>query len=219
MFYSADRQVIARMFADLQDQTPANAIGPYPLGWLDAFAWELDGGGGAIDRFVVVNTGDALVAITANRHSPVVAEGDNLTRPQIDHLVDAAVEKITSHSPLPTKPADDYPMPTEQQVAIMEVVTAHNNAINARDADAIRATLTDDATWARDDSILDAVTYAGLWTYGGTQETFTGDAVFTGDLQVAIPTHSDLVGDGINTFTLREVDGQLKIATIVWAPN
>lgn len=31
---------------------------------------------------------------------------------------------------------------------------------------------------------------------------------------MAIPTHSDLVGDGINTFTLREVDWQLKIATI-----
>lgn len=98
MFYSADRQTIAQMFADLQDQTPSNAVGPYEpakIGWLDAFAWELDGGGGAIDRFVVVNTGDALLGISANRHSPV-AEGDNLTRLQVDHLVDAAVEKIHS---------------------------------------------------------------------------------------------------------------------------
>ena len=102
----------------------------------------------------------------------------------------------------------------------MDVVTAHNDAINARDRDALRATLTDDFTWARADYIRDAKTYAVVWTFGnGTQESFTGDPVFTGDLQVAIPIHSDLVGDGTNTFTLREVDRQLKIASILYAPE
>lgn len=92
---SADPQTITQMYADLEGQTPEGAEGPYEPATIgvEAFAWELDGLGGAIDRFVVVTTGDALVGIAANRHSPV-AEGDNLTREQVDNLVKAAVDKL-----------------------------------------------------------------------------------------------------------------------------
>ena len=102
----------------------------------------------------------------------------------------------------------------EQQAAIMEVVTAHFDAVNARDADALRATITDDFAWDQDGWTAYADTYVEATMGYGTQEAFTGDdAVFSGDLQVTFP--SLLVGNGTYTFTLREVDGQLKIATIV----
>jgi hypothetical protein len=102
----------------------------------------------------------------------------------------------------------------QQHAALMDVVTAHFEAVNARDADAIRATLTDDFTWDQNGWIADADTYLAATMGYGTQEPFTGDgAVFSGDLGVTVP--SDLVGEGTYLFILREVDGQLKIASIV----
>ena len=117
----------------------------------------------------------------------------------------------------------------EQQAAIMGVVTAHRDALEVGDPDAIRATLTDDAVSALymlgDSSFQRAVdNYAGEASFDLL--TFTDDPVFFGDLQVAIPTRveyplwtsngspeSSKVGTYI--FTLREVDGQLKIASVV----
>lgn len=71
---------------------------PAPIGF-DAFAYESDGGAGALDRMVVVNTGQTLVVIDATTASPVGPEPDltvdeNLTRDQVDDLVRAAVEKL-----------------------------------------------------------------------------------------------------------------------------
>jgi ketosteroid isomerase-like protein len=102
----------------------------------------------------------------------------------------------------------------QQHAALIDVVTAHFDAVNARDADALRATLTDDFTWDQDGWIADADTYLAATMGYGTQEPFTGDgAVFSGDLGVTVP--SDLVGEGTYLFILREVDGQLKIASVV----
>ena len=117
----------------------------------------------------------------------------------------------------------------EQQAAIMEVVTAHRDALEAGDRDAILATLTDDATalylatsgkqfvWSRDDYVAFA---------DGIRLIFYLDPVFFGDPpQVSILTRAEnwpytsedppkpRVGTYI--FSLREVDGQWKIATIV----
>ena len=114
----------------------------------------------------------------------------------------------------------------EQQAAIMDVVTAHRDALEVGDPDAIRATLTDDATGLYllgDNQIVDDA-------YGGFQEgdvlAFIDDPVFFGDLQVAIHTRTvstrwtsnsspSVPQDGTHIFTLREVDGQLKIASVV----
>ena len=120
----------------------------------------------------------------------------------------------------------------QRQAAIMEVVTAHNDAVNSFDRRAILATLTDDATRRLYNSDETGAGVLTRYEYAsgaiGAQETFTGDPVFMGDLQVAIPTRREPLAstfgnrawqDGTYTFTLREVDGQLKIATILWTPN
>jgi ketosteroid isomerase-like protein len=121
---------------------------------------------------------------------------------------------------------------TEQQhAAIMEVVTAYNNALNAHDSDALRATITDDFTWNEDspnevitaDVYADVVTAVGGYGGAGIREAFTGDPVFSGDFEVAIPTYQEAGREearrgsiGTLTYTLREVDGQLKIASMVF---
>jgi hypothetical protein len=71
---------------------------PAPLG-ANAFAYETNGGSGARDRLVVVDTGEALVVIVASPASPdypeaFLTESENLTRQQVDNLVRAAVEKL-----------------------------------------------------------------------------------------------------------------------------
>ena len=160
-----------------------------------------------------------LIAVLAVLAVALLAAGEWLFVDRQQQPLSAEEQVSSTEQPLLTA--------EQQQTAIMEVVTAHNEAINAQHRDALRATLTDDFTWARADYIIDAKTYAGVWTFGnGTQESFTGDPVFTGDLQVAIPTHREpggvwedgtpVVMDGTYIFTLREVDGQLKIATIVF---
>lgn len=78
--------------------TSGERYDPAPIG-TDAFAYETDGGSGALDRLVVVNTGDSLVVIVANPASPDspdadLTEGENLTREQVDNVVRAAVEKL-----------------------------------------------------------------------------------------------------------------------------
>jgi ketosteroid isomerase-like protein len=137
-------------------------------------------------------------------------------------FVDRQQPLSTEQTPSST---EQQPQFTEQQAAIMDVVTAHNDATNARDRDALQATITDDFTWGS----IPADDYVAIVATKGADdtETFTGDPVFSGDLQVAIPTHREpggvwedgtpVVMDGTYTFTLREVDGQLKIATIVFA--
>ena len=74
---------------------------PSPIG-VDSFAYETNGGSGALDRLVVVNTGEALVVIVASPASPDfpdrLTEVENLTREQVDNLVRVAVEKLLGGS-------------------------------------------------------------------------------------------------------------------------
>jgi hypothetical protein len=119
----------------------------------------------------------------------------------------------------------------EQQAAIMDVVSAHRDALEVGDPDEIRATLTDDAVTALY-MLGDSQYQIVVDNYGGEAAgdllTFTDDPVFFGDLQVAIHTRVEYplwtsngspadpkVGTYI--FTLREVDGQLKIASVAFA--
>jgi hypothetical protein len=120
----------------------------------------------------------------------------------------------------------------EQQAAIMEVITAHRDAMEARDNDATLATLTDDATalwlsnpigppWiqSRDEYVRSS---------NGDRLSFFDDPAFFGNPpQVSIPTRVEEPGwldengrqveaqVGSYVFTMREVDGQWKIASIV----
>ncbi len=78
--------------------TSSELYDPAAIG-VDAFAYETNGGSGALDRMVVVNTGNALVVVVASPASPDAPEADlteseNLTREQVDSLVRAAVEKL-----------------------------------------------------------------------------------------------------------------------------
>ncbi|MDH5373559.1 MAG: hypothetical protein OEX97_11505 [Acidimicrobiia bacterium] len=72
---------------------------PAPIG-IAAFAYETNGGSGALDRLVMVDTGEALVVVVASPASPNYPEanltvGENLTREQVDNLVRVAVEKVS----------------------------------------------------------------------------------------------------------------------------
>ena len=93
----------ARMEAgESRRNTPDERYVPAPIG-LDAFAYETNGGSGALDRMVVINTGEALVVIVASPASPDYPEaslsgGENLTREQVDHLVRVAVERLLGGS-------------------------------------------------------------------------------------------------------------------------
>lgn len=118
----------------------------------------------------------------------------------------------------------------QRQSEMMAVITANQQAINARDEDGLRATITSDYQWygseptdfqkannggiAAEDYVLLVVRWGPGW-----QETFTGDPAFSGDMEVTIPaqrvsgTQSQV---GSYRYTLREVDGHLKIASMVW---
>lgn len=127
---------------------------------------------------------------------------------------------------------EQQPLSTEdQQAAIMDVVTAHRDAVNGpmevATHDAILATFTDDATFYLSNyrDVVPREDYARQEL--NTDLTFTEFPVFFGDLQVAIPVRREFHGMWVNgepvapevgtyIFTLREVDGQLKIATIVF---
>ena len=98
---SLDPKATAEVYAYLEGLTltqpwpPAEGrYAPAPIG-VAVFAWELNGGGREIDRLVVVNTGDSLVGIVANR-TDVETKDDNLTREQVDNLVEAAVDKLAA---------------------------------------------------------------------------------------------------------------------------
>jgi hypothetical protein len=101
--YVAHGPAIAEMFASMEAgegrrNTPYERYDPAPIG-VDAFAYETDGGSGAIHHLVVVNTGEALVVIATGPASPDypeadLTEGENLTREQVDNLVRVAVEKL-----------------------------------------------------------------------------------------------------------------------------
>lgn len=128
-------------------------------------------------------------------------------------------------------PTEPQPVSAEQQRAIWKVLNAHRDALNlgSHDSDAedaILATLTDDFT------TMDAAGNVGLdrddyaWIEAGEYPTrrlsWAGAPVFYGDLKVAVPARRESgrsgssAAEGTYVFTLREVDGQLKIATIVW---
>jgi hypothetical protein len=121
----------------------------------------------------------------------------------------------------------------EQQAAIMEVITAHRDALEARDRDAALATLTDDATALflatplGPQLVLSRDRYVGF-TNGDRLSFFDDPAFFGNPPQVSIPTRAEYPysyenGDpppetarvGTSIFTMREVDGQWKIASIV----
>jgi hypothetical protein len=120
----------------------------------------------------------------------------------------------------------------EQQAAIMEVITAHRDALEAGDRDATLATLTDDATAVLlispigPQSVLSRDRYVGLSSFD--RLSFFDDPAFFGNPpQVSIPTRVEVPGMldtngrqveaavGSYVFTMREVDGQWKIASIV----
>jgi hypothetical protein len=120
----------------------------------------------------------------------------------------------------------------EQQAAIMEVITAHRDALEAGDRDATLATLTDDATAVLlispigPQTVLSRDRYVGLTSFD--RLSFFDDPAFFGNPpQVSIPTRVGVPGlldengrqveaaVGSYVFTMREVDGQWKIASIV----
>jgi hypothetical protein len=120
----------------------------------------------------------------------------------------------------------------EQQSAIMEVITAHRDALEAGDRDAALATLTDDATavWLATPisppTVMSRDRYVGLTSFD--RLSFFDDPAFFGNPpQVSIPTRVEYPGwvdengrqvearVGNYVFTMREVDGQWKIASIV----
>lgn len=120
----------------------------------------------------------------------------------------------------------------EQQAAIMEVITAHRDALEALDRDATLATLTDDATavWLISPIGPQSVLSRDqIFQYAsGDRLSFFDDPAFFGNPpQVSIPTRVELPGwldvngrqvqakVGSYVFTMREVDGQWKIASIV----
>lgn len=115
----------------------------------------------------------------------------------------------------------------EQQAAIMDEITAHRDALEAGDRDPILATLTDDATalYLVGDGETLVISRDDYGLPDGERLTFIEDPVFLSDMQVAIRTRAELPGwfgqggsrEGTYLFTLREVDGRLKIASIVFA--
>ena len=77
---------------------PSERYEPALVG-VEAFAYETDGGSGALDRLVVVHTGEALVVIVASpaspdRPQPHLSTDENLTRERVDALVSAAIERL-----------------------------------------------------------------------------------------------------------------------------
>ncbi len=135
------------------------------------------------------------------------------------------------------QPTEQQPLSTVQQRGILTVVNAYRDAIYAGDRDALLATLTSDATLTHPDGdpVIQRDDFAG-WE-SSNRLSWTGAPVFYGDLQVAIPARLEFPGltakaepqqdpwDVTYFFTLRQVDGQLKIATIVksskvyWYPD
>jgi type II secretory pathway pseudopilin PulG len=121
----------------------------------------------------------------------------------------------------------------EQQAAIMQVITAHRDALEAGDRDATLATLTDDATAVFLSSPIGPPWVVSRVEYfqgsNGDRLSFFDDPAFFGNPpQVSIPTRAEYPysyenGDpppetarvGTSIFTMREVDGQWKIASIV----
>jgi hypothetical protein len=123
---------------------------------------------------------------------------------------------------------DDDAVSSDDVAAVIAVVTTHNQAQNAADGEMMRVTLTDDATW------LDSRDAAGTMTaeayvrvvegYGPIEQTFTGeptvvrDPAGSEDLQVTVPMNFDSSQgpswNGTSVYTLREVDGEWKIAQI-----
>ena len=100
IYGSALTETFARMeWEESQRNTPDEQYAPAPIG-VDAFAFETDGGSGAIHHLVVVNTGSALVVIATGPASPnypeaALTESENLTRAQVDNLVRIAVGKLS----------------------------------------------------------------------------------------------------------------------------
>jgi hypothetical protein len=101
--YVAHGQGVPAMYAAMEAgegrrNTLDERYEPAPAG-IEAFAYETDGGSGALDRLVVVRTGDAVVVVVANPASPDAPDPDltgaeNLSRAQVDALVRAAVDKL-----------------------------------------------------------------------------------------------------------------------------
>ena len=93
---TVDETYVTMKEAESLRNTPAELYDPVPIG-VEAFAFET-GSSGARDRLVVVELGDALVVISANPASvapgPDPTESEDLTREQVDDLVEAAVAKL-----------------------------------------------------------------------------------------------------------------------------
>ena len=117
---------------------------------------------------------------------------------------------------------DDDAVSSDDAAAAIALVTTHNDAQNVADRETMQATVTDDAMW------LDNGTASGtvddyievVMGYGPVEQTFTGeptvvrDSTGSGDLQVSVPMNfvGGYTWDGTMVYTLRNVDGEWKIA-------
>jgi hypothetical protein len=124
---------------------------------------------------------------------------------------------------------DDGAVSPEDAAAAIAVVTVHNEAQNAGDGEMMRATLTEDAAFVIDEQFpgMTVDEYIGVVEgYGPVVQTFTGepsvarDSTGIGELRVSVPMSfdssqgQDNSWNGTSVYTLREVDGEWKIAQI-----
>ena len=120
---------------------------------------------------------------------------------------------------------DDDAVSSDDVAAAIALVTAHNDAQNVADGETMRATLTDDAMWLDDGTVTAPMEeWIGIIESSGPiEQTFAGeptvvrDPTGSGDLQVSVPmswTHPSNSWNGTMVYTLREVDGEWKIAQV-----
>ena len=141
--------------------------------------------------------------------------GDGDSEPAVSD----ATEATTSMSAVSSTSPDN-----DEAIAL---VIAHNDAQNSQDRDTMMKTLTADAVFAnvKDGRELDAMSRDDyvqvVMSYGSVPTTFTDTPTMTGPWEVTVPAHIDRTDSGAGMeydatfrFTLREVDGELKIAKI-----
>jgi hypothetical protein len=119
---------------------------------------------------------------------------------------------------------DDDAVSSDDVAAAIAVVTTHNDAENAGDGDVLRATVTDDAVWLDDGDFSGTMEdlIGVVEGYGPVEQTFTGeptvvrDPTNSADLQVSVPMNfvGGYTWDGTMVYTLRNVNGEWKIAQI-----
>jgi hypothetical protein len=118
---------------------------------------------------------------------------------------------------------DDDAVSSDDVAAAIAVVTAHNEAQNVADGEMMRATVTNDAMWFDDGNASGTIDdyIEVVMGYGPMEQTFTGEPTVvrdpsgSDDLQVSVPmswSHPSNTWNGTMVYTLRNVDGEWKIA-------